>query len=126
MQKEIRGSVTSLNSTATETTDANPTLELPDHRPANEPTAALDTPIEQDDATGAIGATGPPKDESGRADDVLLPSSSVREKLGGVSDMTLWRRLKYDPQFPRPIIMAGRRYWWESSIDGYIYRQPRG
>lgn len=65
-------------------------------------------------------------DVSTHADDLLVPASAVRKKLGNVSDMTLWRRLKHDPQFPRPIVMAGRRYWWESTIDKYIDRQPRG
>lgn len=60
------------------------------------------------------------------SDDVLVPSSAVRKKLGNVSDMTLWRRLKYDPSFPRPKVMAGRRYWWASTIDEYIERQPSG
>lgn len=126
MQDELLGSVALPSGAATEPTDANNTIEVIDSRPANTPTAEVTNPSNQSDATGAIGATGPPQDASTCANGVLLPSSSVREKLGGVSDMTLWRRLKHDPQFPRPIIMAGRRYWWESTIDKYINEQPRG
>ena len=63
---------------------------------------------------------------SKRINDVLVPSSAVRKKLGGISDMTLWRRMKNDPFFPRPKVMSGRRYWWESSIDEYIEGQPEG
>lgn len=115
MQDELLGTVALSSGVATKTTDANTAIEVTDSRPANTPTAEVTRPSNQSDATGAIGATGPPLDASTCANGVLLPSSSVREKLGGVSDMTLWRRLKYDPQFPRPIVMAGRRYWWEPS-----------
>ena len=61
-----------------------------------------------------------------RTNDALVPSSAVRKKLGGISDMTLWRRMKNDPYFPHPKVMAGRRYWWASTIDEYIERQPSG
>jgi predicted DNA-binding transcriptional regulator AlpA len=53
------------------------------------------------------------------ADDVLLPARRVRERLGNRSDMWLWRQLKFDPQFPRPLIINGRRYWWLSALRSY-------
>jgi hypothetical protein len=33
--------------------------------------------------------------------------------------MWLWRQLRYDPDFPRPIIINTRRYWWLSSLKNY-------
>jgi predicted DNA-binding transcriptional regulator AlpA len=52
----------------------------------------------------------------------LLTSSRVRARYSDCSDMWLWRRLRDDPHFPRPLIISGRRFWrladlrrWEAS-----------
>ena len=33
--------------------------------------------------------------------------------------MWLWRMLKHDQGFPRPIVVNGRRYWWLSTLKAY-------
>jgi predicted DNA-binding transcriptional regulator AlpA len=47
----------------------------------------------------------------------LLTSARLRELEGGISDMSLWRRLN-DPQlnFPKPIYILKRRYWYPSAV----------
>jgi predicted DNA-binding transcriptional regulator AlpA len=55
----------------------------------------------------------------GGVDDVLLPAPKVRKRYGDSSDMWLWRQLKYDPEFPRPLVINGRRYWWLSHLCAY-------
>ena len=51
----------------------------------------------------------------------LQTAKQVRERLGNISDMGLWRWLK-DPElgFPRPIVINNFRYWDESEIDAWI------
>lgn len=51
----------------------------------------------------------------------LLTAAAVRDTLGGVSDMTLWRWLN-DPEmdFPKPIRIARRRYWRETDVDAWV------
>jgi len=48
----------------------------------------------------------------------------VREILGNVSDMTIWRWLNdehyKDLNFPKPINIANRRYWKRSWIESFI------
>lgn len=51
----------------------------------------------------------------------LIPASAVRETLGGVSDMTLWRWLQDEAlSFPRPIYIGRRRYFREAEIHAWI------
>lgn len=51
----------------------------------------------------------------------LINAAAVREKIGGCSDMHLWRLLNNaDLQFPRPSYINSRRYWLESEIDAWI------
>ncbi len=47
-------------------------------------------------------------------------AKQVRERYGGISDMTLWRWLR-DPnlQFPKPIVINGRRYWRWDKLDAF-------
>ena len=51
----------------------------------------------------------------------LIPSATVREICGGISDMSLWRWLN-DPKlsFPQPIVIQRRRYWHEVDIIAWI------
>jgi len=54
----------------------------------------------------------------------LLTAAAVRDALGGVSDMTLWRWLN-DPalNFPKPIYIARRRYWREADVSEWLDAQ---
>lgn len=54
---------------------------------------------------------------------VLIPTAQVRARYGNVSHMWVERRLKDDPDFPRPLYIAKRRFWrlgelaaWERSV----------
>ena len=51
----------------------------------------------------------------------LLTAAAVRDALGGVSDMTLWR-WRNDPalNFPKPIYIARRRYWREADVIEWL------
>jgi hypothetical protein len=56
-------------------------------------------------------------------DDVYLTSAQVKKRYGGASSMWLWRRLKNDPRFPRPLIVAKRRLWKLSALVTWERRQ---
>jgi predicted DNA-binding transcriptional regulator AlpA len=43
----------------------------------------------------------------------------VLERYGGRSAMWLWRKLRFDPNFPRPVVIGGRRYFDEDELDAY-------
>ena len=48
----------------------------------------------------------------------LISARTVRAELGGISDMTLWRWLnRSDLCFPRPLVIARRRYWRRTDIE---------
>ncbi|MDB5659213.1 MAG: putative transcriptional regulator [Cypionkella sp.] len=51
----------------------------------------------------------------------LITATVVRETLGGVSDMTLWRWI-HDPamNFPAPVRIQSRRYWHEDELRSWI------
>ena len=51
----------------------------------------------------------------------LISAAAVRDALGGVSDMTLWRWLD-DPAmtFPRPVYIGRRRFWRETDIEQWV------
>jgi predicted DNA-binding transcriptional regulator AlpA len=51
----------------------------------------------------------------------LFDSGQVRKTFGNRSDMWLWRRIK-DGTLPKPLVIAGRRYWRKTDIDGVIDR----
>lgn len=51
----------------------------------------------------------------------LLNAPSVRERLGGISDMTLYRHLNNpDLSFPKPLYINTRRYWREADLASWI------
>lgn len=54
----------------------------------------------------------------------LMTAAAVRDALGGVSDMCLWR-WQNDPamNFPRPLYISRRRYWREADIHAWIEAQ---
>ena len=47
---------------------------------------------------------------------VLVRSTTVKESFGGISDMTLWRWIKYR-DFPKPTKLNGRNYWSPADIE---------
>jgi predicted DNA-binding transcriptional regulator AlpA len=49
-------------------------------------------------------------------DDYFLTAVQVRQRYGNASDMWLWRRLRDDSNFPRPIEISRRRYWKLSEL----------
>lgn len=54
----------------------------------------------------------------------LLNSAKVRERLGGISSMTIWRYLNDDElNFPRPITIRSRRFWKSDEIETFINRR---
>jgi hypothetical protein len=55
----------------------------------------------------------------------LMPSAGVRVLFGGVSIMWVERRLDDDPTFPKPIYIAGKRFWEVEELEGWIAAQPR-
>ncbi len=53
----------------------------------------------------------------------LIRTAQLRARYGGVSHMWVERRLKDDPEFPRPIYIARNRFWrlveletWERAV----------
>ena len=58
--------------------------------------------------------------------DRFLNSRQVRERYAGASDMWLWRRLNDDSDFPKPIEIAGRRYWKLSALVAWERARARG
>jgi hypothetical protein len=59
-------------------------------------------------------------------DDVYLNSRQVRQRYANASAMWLHRRLKNDPRFPRPIIVAKRRYWNLASLVAWERQAAAG
>jgi predicted DNA-binding transcriptional regulator AlpA len=49
-------------------------------------------------------------------DDCFLTAVQVRQRYGDASDMWLWRLLRDDSNFPRPIEIRKRRYWKLSDL----------
>ncbi len=56
----------------------------------------------------------------------LRTAKQVRQKIGHVSDVTLWRRIN-NPElnFPQPIKILGRLYFQAAEIDAWITEQAR-
>ncbi len=67
-------------------------------------------------ADGALGAS------IGIDDEILLTSHQVCKRLGGISQMTLWRWLGSDVvRFPQPTMRVNkRRYWSAGSIRCWL------
>ena len=60
-------------------------------------------------------------------DERLIPARVVREFVGGIGDMTLWRwqRVTHLP-FPRPYIKtAGRNYWRLGDVRNWMRERAR-
>lgn len=52
-------------------------------------------------------------------DDILQSAKTVRHRLGGISEMTLWRRVQ-DGTLPVPIKVGRLNYWRRSDVDAVI------
>jgi predicted DNA-binding transcriptional regulator AlpA len=67
-------------------------------------------------ADGAFGAS------IGTDDEILLTAQQVCKRLGGISQMTLWRWLGSDAvRFPQPTMRVNkRRYWSAGSIRRWL------
>lgn len=52
----------------------------------------------------------------------LIQADVLKELLGGVSDMWLWRRLR-DNTLPKPLLISNRRFWRLDEIADYINRK---
>lgn len=50
----------------------------------------------------------------------LITAAEARRLLGGISAPTLWRRMRFDPRFPRPIQMHRRNYFRPEEIAAYV------
>lgn len=51
--------------------------------------------------------------------DIRLTAPQVRARYGRRSDMWLWRLLRNDPSFPRPLVINSRRYWKVSDLEAW-------
>ncbi len=53
-----------------------------------------------------------------------LRTKGVREKLGGISPVTLWR-LRQRPDFPSAVMVGRTPMWPEEAINQFMGAQPR-
>jgi hypothetical protein len=83
--------------------------------PAGMPRKTL-KPAEEDDPTGSLGQRRPvpiPPDAK------WISALQVRARYGGRSHMWLERKLKNDPNFPKPTYFGPLRYWQPVALDAY-------
>ena len=55
--------------------------------------------------------------------DSLERQSELRRRLGGISDMTVWRWRK-EGILPPPTVIRGRNYWPASVIERLLQGEP--
>jgi predicted DNA-binding transcriptional regulator AlpA len=81
----------------------------------------------QPNATG--GPSGRIVVHSKLSDECLIGTTGIREMLGGVSQMHIWRLLNDERyrarKFPRPIVMGRRNYWRLGDMRRWINKQPK-
>jgi predicted DNA-binding transcriptional regulator AlpA len=49
----------------------------------------------------------------------LIPGDQVRQRYGGISEMTIHRWLTGKTGFPQPVKISGRNYWHVSDLDAF-------
>jgi predicted DNA-binding transcriptional regulator AlpA len=49
----------------------------------------------------------------------FLTSKQVRERYGSISDMSLWRWLNDESDFPQPMRINNRRYWAVTDLEAW-------
>jgi len=56
----------------------------------------------------------------------LIPRKVAKQRLGGVSDMTIWRlEQDRDAGFPLPVVINGRCYYEENEFSAWLRSRPR-
>jgi predicted DNA-binding transcriptional regulator AlpA len=50
------------------------------------------------------------------AGEIYLTVPQLRQRFGGKSDMWLWRLLREEPKFPRPVVIRHQRYFRLSEL----------
>jgi predicted DNA-binding transcriptional regulator AlpA len=59
-----------------------------------------------------------------REHETLIPRSEARRRVGGISRATEHRRLKTEPDWPRPVAIGpGKLGYVQSEIDAYITKK---
>lgn len=53
------------------------------------------------------------------SDEDLLNSRTVRRQFGDITEMTLWRWIHSDVNFPAPVKINGRNYWARGDLRRY-------
>jgi predicted DNA-binding transcriptional regulator AlpA len=54
----------------------------------------------------------------------FLTANQVRQRFGGISDMTLWRWMRDQRvAFPAPLVINRRRYFRAAEIEAFETRQ---
>jgi predicted DNA-binding transcriptional regulator AlpA len=48
-----------------------------------------------------------------------LTGPQVRRRYGNKSHVWLWRQIKFNPDFPKPIDINGRHHFDENEMDAY-------
>jgi len=57
--------------------------------------------------------------------DPFYSATQTRQFLGNMSEMTLYRRIKEDADFPTPSVVGNRRFWRKSEITAYMEKKRR-
>ena len=56
--------------------------------------------------------------------ETLIPRSEARRRVGGISRATEHRRLKHEPDWPKPVAIGpGKSGYVQSEIDAYIAKK---
>jgi len=53
------------------------------------------------------------------ASEIYLTAPQVRQRFGGKSDMWLWRMIRGEPRFPRPVVIRNQRYFRLSELVAF-------
>jgi predicted DNA-binding transcriptional regulator AlpA len=61
----------------------------------------------------------PLKDSTRPTSQAFIQQKELRQRLGNVSAMWLFR---HRDKLPAPIVISGRRFWLEAEVDAYIER----
>ena len=54
----------------------------------------------------------------------LIPRKIVKQRLGGCSDMTIWR-LQQSNGFPVPVMINHRAFYYAHEFDEWLKSRPR-
>jgi hypothetical protein len=57
------------------------------------------------------------------ADNTLMTTAMVRARYGNVSHMWIERRLNDDSEFPKPLYIAKRRFWYLNDLVAWERKQ---